>query len=121
MRHNMQPLLAAIQDRRMRAIEVRKNYAIEFAGMGCYVVTEPEEPERSYLVDSLHKRCTCPDWACQDDKENADHGCKHVFAICEKLGIKIDDEYQRRVDESLAFVARQRVVHTPDPSNPFRD
>lgn len=110
MRHDTSTLMEAIRERRLRAVDVRHRYHIEFAGMKCYVVTEPEDFERSYLVNLLDKSCTCPDWQCQEDKDGENHGCKHLFAVAELTGAKTGDSFERRASENLAYAAKQKIV-----------
>ena len=110
MRRDMTNLTDAIRERRLRAVEVRQRYIVEFAGMQAYVVTEPEDFDRSYLVSLLDKTCTCPDYGCQEDKESENHLCKHCYAVAELTGTKIGDAWEKRAEESLSYMAKTKVV-----------
>lgn len=113
-------LVQAIADRRLRAVEVRHEYEWEYAGLRAWVCVCPEDEDgsRVYLVDAAKQICTCPDYQCQTDKETEDHGCKHLWALNDMLGIVIETEWDRQRRE---YQQNYRPVHTPDPTDPFRD
>lgn len=65
-------------DRADRAIEVKRDYVIEKTADGVYVVMNPDENERCYVVDLTQETCTCPDfWGFCKDKGIE---CKHLQA-----------------------------------------
>lgn len=75
----MNALLDAIEDRRRRAIGVAATYIKTDAGSQCWVVTHPDEPDRSYVVDMANRTCNCPDFVCRARGMEID--CKHILAV----------------------------------------
>lgn len=77
----MGDLFDAIHERRARAIEVKATYTKTDVGSNCFVVTHPDDPERTYVVDLVKLDCTCPDMQCT--AKPAGFFCKHVLAVAE--------------------------------------
>jgi predicted nucleic acid-binding Zn finger protein len=73
----MNSLIEAIQERRARALDVREDYTIVYAGLQAWVVQSPAG--RVYFVDMIERRCTCPDWHCTVQGTGVD--CKHIYAV----------------------------------------
>jgi len=114
-------LLDAIWERRQRAVEVREDYAIEYAGCQAYVVQYPDEPERVYFVDMIERRCICPDWwgYCSLDGRSID--CKHILAVQplweELTGTKLPFRCNGKPTADCGFVAVIDAGH--DGTDPF--
>jgi len=83
----MNDLIQAIEDRRQRAIGVKATYSHIGVGSNCFVVTHPDEPERSYLVDMTKRTCNCADFTCFAAGHEID--CKHLVAVAEGEGIAL--------------------------------
>lgn len=100
-------IVAQIELRRFRAVEVDETYSFEQVGLQSWVVMHPSEPDRSYSVDALECSCNCPDFVMRA------HGwsiwCKHMFAL------------DRRLKGALLLRRGELIRQGPQPPPAVRD
>jgi hypothetical protein len=84
-------LIDAIRERRDRAIGVAREYRDEQVGPMSWIVSHPEDDERSYLVDLGLVTCTCPDFTARMNPAGLPL-CKHVLSCADKHGFTVEIE-----------------------------
>jgi hypothetical protein len=114
----------ALCDRQDRAVEVKETYNIVYAGLQGWVVQHPDELERTYFADMIHRKCTCPDWHCTAQGLGID--CKHILAIIplweELTGLKDERAGMQFVVNGVPTNDAGFVpVYEPDSDDPYQD
>jgi len=111
-------LIAAIEKRRRRAVEVKETYLKEQVGPLTWVVAHPDDEGRTYVVTlGPEPSCSCPDFAMRM-RPAFGHGgwCKHIMACSELTGIALPEPPKPNpsaLEQSLGWFER------PDEDDPF--
>jgi predicted nucleic acid-binding Zn finger protein len=79
MAHTNKNFFHALHKRIENSKEVIETYSTEYVGAQSWIVINPDEYDRCYLVDMIKHSCNCPDFQCQTTDNKLD--CKHILAV----------------------------------------